>query len=332
MTAPPPPPPPPSQILSLSMNPRSIPPPTQQDVDEAVNLAIGAGVKGVALTYTWSTLEPMPNNIDLSQLQGALTYFNARNLQIYLGIQVINTVKREVPSDLNNVAFDSPQMATRFHALLDRVLPMLGSNAKYVSIGNEVDGYLAATNQWSTYRTFFEDAVAYIHGKRPETLVGVTSTFIGAKSGNLANVQALNTKSDVVIFTYYPLHGDFQVDAPNAPTTDFPLMLSWTGGKPLILQEVGYPSDAVTGSSPDLEAQFVTAAFTSWRAGGTRIPFFNYFIEHDFDPATCIALGQYYGIPNDPAFIGYLCSLGLRADDDAVKPAWDAFVTGAASH
>ena len=248
-----------------------------------------------------------------------------------LGIQVINTVKREVPADLSNVAFDSPQMAARFHTLLDRVLPLLGSNAKYVSIGNEVDVYLQATGQWSTYRAFYEDALAYVHLKRPGTSVGVTCTFSGTNAGNLANVQALNTRSDVFIFTYYPLHGDFQGNGPNSPATDFPQMLSWTGGKPLILQEVGYPSDPLTGSSAAQQAQFVTAAFAAWRAGGAGIPFFDYFIEHDFDPPTCVALAQYYGIPNDPAFTGYLCSLGLRADDGAVKPAWNNFVAASAS-
>ena len=328
-TPPPPPPPPPSQTLGLAINPRSVPPPTPQDFEDAVNLAIDAGVKAVALTYTWSSLEPTANNIDLSQLRNGITYFNSKNLQIYVGLQVINTVKREVPPDLANTAFDSPQIKSRFHALLDQVLPLLGSNAKYISIGNEVDGFLAQTGEWSTYRSFYEDALDYIHQKKPGMLVGVTSTFIGAKNGNLANVQALNTRSDVFIFTYYPLHGDFQVDAPTSPATDFPLMLSWTGGKPLVLQEVGYPSDPLTGSSADKESQFVTSAFAAWRAGGDRIPFFDYFIEHDFDPATCAQLGQYYGIPNDPAFIAYLCSLGLRADDGSAKPAWSSFVAAA---
>lgn len=326
---PPPPPPPPTQTLALAINPRSVPPPTQQDFDDAVNLAIAAGVKAVAVTFTWSSMEPVPQAIDLTQLRNTIAYFNARNMQIYLGLQVINTVKREVPPDLTNIAFDSPEMSARFHTLLDQVLPLLGTNAKYVSIGNEVDSYLAASGEWSPYRAFYEDALAYIHQKRPGTLVGVTSTFTGTRDGSLANVQALNTKSDVIIFTYYPLHGNFQVDDPNSPATDFPLMLSWTGGRPLLLQEVGYPSDPLDGSSPDKAAQFVTAAFAAWRAGGARIPFFDYFIEHDFDPATCAALGQYYGIPNDPEFIAYLCSLGLRADDGSAKPAWSSFVAAA---
>ena len=315
------------QTLSMALNPRSIPPPQLKDYDKAVKLAIKAGVTATIVTDTWSSLEPVPNQIDVSGLKQVIDYYTSKGLQLYIGLQVINTVKREVPSDLENLAFDSPVMASRFHKLLDQVLPLLGANAKYISIGNEVDGYLAPTNQWAAYQIFYEDGLGYIHQKRPGTLVGVTTTFGGGQT-NLAQIQALNTKSDIFILTYYPLHGDFQVNSPTSPATDFPQMLTWTT-KPVFLQEVGFPSDPATGSSRAKESQFVTSAFSAWHAAGSQMPFFSYFLEHDFDPTTCKTLAQYYGLPNDHAFIGYLCSLGVRTDTGTAKSAWKAFVAGA---
>jgi hypothetical protein len=316
----------PGQTLALSINPRSVPPPTQQDFDNAVNLATGACVTGVALGYTWSSLEPSAQNYALGQIQSDIAYFTARGFQIYLNIQVINTVKKETPPDLQSVSFDSPEMMARFHALLGALKPSIPPQAKYISIGNEVDSYLAANpSQWATYQAFYEDAVAYMHQNFSGVLVGVTAEFGGASGASMAQVATLNTKSDVFILTYCPLEGDFQVRSPQSAAADFPLMLTLAGGKPVVLQEVGYPSDPLTGSSEEMEAEFVTSAFGAWHAAGTRMSFFNYFIEHDFDPATCAAFDSYYGITNDPAFTAYLCSLGLRRDDDTVKAAWTTF-------
>lgn len=319
----------PLQRLSVSMNPRSVPPPTEQDVLDAIDMAIDAGTTGAMLTYTWSEIEPTPQRYNLGPLQESIKFFTARGLHIYLGIHVINTVKRETPSDLLTVPFDAPQMRTRFRALLDRIQPLVTTNVRYLTIGNEVDVYLEAQPaEWGPYQTFYEDGLAYAHQKMPGVLVGVTATYGGASGPSQTEMARLNTKSDVVSYTYYPLDSDFQVHSPRAPLTDFPNMLTLAGGKPVVLQEVGFPSDPLNASSEAIEAQFVTNALASWQAAGRRMPFLNYFLQHDLDSDTCDLLLRYYGLP-DPAFKAYLCSLGLRRADGSPKPAWDSFVAGA---
>jgi hypothetical protein len=320
----------PSQTLSMSINAPSLPASTQQDFQNAVNLAISAGVKGALLTWKWSDLEPSPGVYNLSPFQQAVQYFSGSGFDILVGIQVIDTVSRAVPSDLQAAPFNSPQMTSRFHALLDRIAPSLGANVKYVSIGNEVDVYLAAHgSEWTPYQTFYEDGLAYLHQKAPEIQVGVTTTFAGASGTTQAQVSELNSRSDVLILTYYPLHGDFQVNSPESPVKDFPAMILLGGGKPIVLQEIGYPSNSLNGSSEAMEAQFVTQAFESWRNAGSRISYFNYFLEHDFSQTDCDSFGEFYGISNDVAFESYLCSLGLRRVDGTPKPAWNSFLTGA---
>ena len=46
------------QVLAMAINLRSVPPPALADFYGAVDLAAGAGVKGVVLAWTWSNLEP----------------------------------------------------------------------------------------------------------------------------------------------------------------------------------------------------------------------------------------------------------------------------------
>ena len=141
-------------------------------------------------------------------------------------------------------------------------------------------------------------------------------------------MHTLNSPSDVIILTYYPLQGDSQVLPATSPATDIPLMLSLAGGKPVVLQEAGYPSGAPNASSEASQQQFVVDLFQAWHTAGNSLPFLSYFALYDFDQTTCAALGTYYGSA-DPAFLSYLCTLGLRHSDGSAKPAWGAFVTAA---
>ena len=63
------------------------------------------------------------------------------------------------------------------------------------------------------------------------------------------------------------------------------------------------------GSSEDEQAAFVSNAFAGWQGiGGTKMPFLNFFLMHDFSQGMCDQFAQYYGDPNDAA------AWGLRAE------------------
>src|SRR5262249_49248860 len=145
-----------------------------------------------------------------------------RGFEVLLNIQIINTVARETPSDLDGQTFDSAVLRDRFHALIDAIAPRLNPHFRYLAIGNEVDVYLATKGQWKAYQTFYEEAVDYVHKVLPWIKVGVTSTFDGATMRSPKEVAALNAISDVYIITYYPLKDNFVVRPPDSPLTDFP--------------------------------------------------------------------------------------------------------------
>lgn len=323
----------PSRILAIAPTPKGGPPLTAPKILAALALAQKAGVHGNALFNNWSQLEPSPGHYDVSDPAGAVSYIgNTLGWQLVFTIGVINTVKREVPADLQDTPWDSPQMISRFHALIDHLVPIFNSHLAYISVGNEVDIYLStrpdAAAQWAGYRTFYDDAVNYLHSVAPGIKVGVTSTFGGASGFARSQVHDLNAASDAFILTYYPLGPDFIPAGADAPLRDFPAMVRLADGLPVVLQEVGYPSSPRLQSSAREQAQFVSNVFNAWNTAGAGIPFLSYFCMHDFGRKWCDQLLTYYGI-KDPNFEAYLCTLGVRTVGGAPKPGWTRFVKGA---
>jgi len=327
--APPPPPPTGARVLSISASLKQ--PTAPGDLVAAIDMVYNAGARGQFISYTWKNLEPSAGNFALNDLSNGIDYLGrTRGMRLLIGIQVINTTGKEIPTDLAGTAFDSPVMLNRFHALLDAIFPRLNGQVLYLSIGNEVDVYLANHRaEWPAYKAFYNDALAYVHAHQPSIKVGVTATFSGASGSTRTQVADLNSGSDIWILTYYPLGPAFVPFDPAVALTDIPAMVAMTGGRPLVLQEVGYPTSATLSSNEAQQARFVNNVYTAWSANSAAIPFLNYFALHDFSPAQCDQWGAYYGLPNDVNFKAYLCSLGLRQLDGTPKQGWQAFVDGA---
>src|SRR3954469_9710996 len=324
------------RVLSLTPIPRSSQPPAgakaQREVFlEAVQLAQEAGAGGLYQAWSWQALEPSPGRYDLDDFASTMRYLGqTRGLSTLLTIHVINTSVREVPPDLRALPFDSPRMKERFRALFDALLPHLDRHVLYLSIGNEVDEYLSRSKEWEAYRSFYEDAAAHVRAQAPWLKVGVTSTFDGAKLKCPREVAALNAASDVFILTYYAVDERFLPEASRAPLDDLPRAVALAGGRPLVLQEVGYPSSEALSSSEQQQADFVSSVFAAWRSTA-NIPYLNFSQMHDYDPARCSELAGFYGLPDSATFEAFLCSIGLREADGRPKLGWAALGREAAA-
>ena len=220
-----------AQILGLAMNPPSIPTPAMQDYVNAALRAHNAGVDGNEFTVKWSELEPSAGQLKVDDFVGGMNdYLNFFHDTALVGLQVLNTTAKETPSDLINVPFDDPRMLDRFKALIDAMLAQATHPITYLSIGNEVDVYLANHPQeWAAYTTFYAGAAAYVHQVAPEIEVGVTVTYKGLLD-HTAEVTKLNQPSDVFILTYYPLSDLSSPKIPVAPLHDFPTMIRLAKG------------------------------------------------------------------------------------------------------
>lgn len=313
------------QQLAISAVPRQQPAPTIQDYIAAADLASSAGARADYESATWSDLA---TTAGLAKAKDALNYAGlARGWDLLFGIRVIDTTVKATPADLVPVPFDSPQMRRRFHALVDALRPVLNGHVRYLSVGNEVDAYLSAhPDQWDAYRGFYSDVVAYIHAVLTGIRVGVTAIFDHTAGAERSQVAALDRLSDVCIFTYYPLGDRFVPRPPDTASRDIPEMVALAAGRPVVIQEVGYPSAGQLSSSEAAQASFVSRVIEAWRGVGAQVPFLNWFALHDFTPSLCQQLSAYYGLPGDANFRAYLCSLGLRRVDGTPKPAWQALL------
>jgi hypothetical protein len=314
-------------VFGISTVPRLVPAPGPKDYLDALDEVRAAGAHGSFESASWSDLATPAG---LNKLVDALGSVQQHYDVVLLTLKVIDTTNRTTPPDLAGLAFDAPEVKRRFHAVIDALKPSIGPKVRYVSIGNEVDVYLAAhPATFDAYARFYADAVAYVHATLPGVRVGVTGTFDGARGGFAAKLAQLNQESDVEVLTYYPLGARFVPRSPGTAKPDIAQMLQIAAGRPLVLQEVGYPSATRLSSSEDAQAQFATQVMAAWHAAGDRIPLLNWFALGDLTTDVCDTFTSYYQLPGDPNFSAYLCSLGLRRSDGVPKAAWQAFVDAA---
>ncbi len=305
---------------------------------------IAAGASTYELAVTWASLEPTPGTIDTSTLATLLTTVSSSKLVPYLVIKTIDTNQLTLPADLmdasdatklnGSLQFDSPQVLSRFAALMDAVTPLLvGQGGFYLAVGNEVDVWLGANpTAQAAYLTFLAQARARVHQDDARLAVGATCTFgvVGAAPALLSSLLAV---SDAASYTYYPLNADFSVRPPTVVAADLAAVVGASQGKQVLLQEVGYPAGYLptpgNGSSAAMQQQFVTNIFAAM-AAQPAIRYCSFMQMADYTPAEVASFSTYYGI-SQPLFLEYLATLGLVGSSGVSKAAFAALLTGLAS-
>jgi hypothetical protein len=286
-----------------------------------------AGLRGAQTAAPWKALNPTGTTYDLTMLTNS--YFGTSALagygftHILLNIPSIAVDVRSMPADIDTLAFNHADVKARYRALIDQVAPYLNASVRYVSLGNEVDTYLSThASEWSAYKELIEDARTYLKSLKPDVLVGVTTTFDGASSTQVSDVASLNQNMDIIIYTYYPLNfATMTARDPSTVSADMAAMVSLASGKPLVIQEWGYPSSTFVSGSEQRQSAFIANTFAAWRQHGSdTIPFLSFFKRRDWTSSECTnrAQGQTAGQP----FYEFLCSLGLLTDDGTPKPAY----------
>lgn len=309
-----------------------VPNPSDFDYADSLGSAIltsrALGATMVQLGDLWSTLEPSPGAIDVSALRAALPLFRSLGLEPYFNLRVLDTNRRGVPADLASVAFDDPRMIARVDAVVDSLIDLARHTPLLAfSFGNEVDVYLSQhPGELPAYRALLQRERARIRAALPDLRVGCCTT---SPVGNAAAWvgDTLNAYTDIVVYTYYPFvpGSDFVHRPPSTFEPDLTAMLARAGLKPLGLQEVGYTSSPINGSSPAAQAEVVRRFRVSMRlASRDRILFASWFLMTDWSSLTLAQLFAYYGAYS-PGFGGFLGNLGLRDSVGTPKPAWDAW-------
>lgn len=295
--------------------------------DSARVRASDACSRVVHLFLPWPQLEPTPQQLGgpIYDLLPALDiYYPAYGLQVELNLPVVNTVRREVPADLDTVAFDDPLFVARFNTLVDSVLRLIPHvTLTVLNIGNESDAVLGTDPvQHARFRRFFQAArrharavYAQLHPGQPALRVGTTLSYHGLTGPLTAPLcRTLNDSADVVSTTYYGLQSNFQVLPLGRCRSELRRLVSAypNPAKPIYLVECGYPSSTTLGSSDSLQAEFVGAVFQTWDSLAANIRHISFFQLTDWSQAEVDTLAVYYGFPSNTLFKEYLRTLGLR--------------------
>lgn len=296
-----------------------------EDYGDALAVAEELGAQDVVISLSWSHLEPEPGVYDFTYPDIIEAFYPSQGLPVGLMIGPIDTNNDVRPSDLRALAFDHPTVVARYQTLIDTVLSRVPSvELTTLALGNEVDALLDDAASWEAYRVLYEAGAARVRALRPEATVGVKVTFGGLTGSTAALAAELNTTSDAILTTYYPLDPDFTVRDPDVVAQDFAELVRRYPTTPLEILEVGYPASPTCDSSDETQAQFVTELFAAWDTYADHITRMSYSFLTDFSPDSVDELETYYGI-SDPAFLAYLSSLGLRRHDGSHRPAYARF-------
>ncbi len=297
-----------NRILSIDITE-----PGDADFDKAVVSVTDAGFHVTSMALNWGDIETAPGVYDNTLLALANSYYPTKGISISLSLRTINTNQIEIPTDLTATNFDDPVMITRFKQFLDFVFSEIPNlTLSSLSIGNEIDAYLGTDiTKWTQYRTFYETVSAYARTKRSDLKVGTKATFGGMTGSMSSQLDLINTASDVIMVTYYPLNSDFTVKDPGIVSSDFQMLAKLYPLKPIYLMELGYPSGAACNSSESKQDDFIKEVFSAWDTYNSQIQLISFTWLNDLSPQTVQDLTAYYGI-NDASFYEYLATLGLR--------------------
>ena len=298
------------------------------DYVTALSRVRGTGADLQCISFQWDTFDITSVRPLMDGLEGVLGY------SVYINLATIDTNNDRRPADLKGLAWDDARVMARLDSTVDTLAAVLRKPPQRtlvaLALGNEVDAYLAAH---TTERAAYERLLAHEYARIRAAMAGVpvgVSSISPMGSPNAAIGDSVHAYGDLVIFTYYPFQSGS--DFVHKPTTtldpDFDTMSMRAGAKRWALQEVGYSSSAVNGSSPAAQADFVKR-FRARVARESRdhLVFASWFLYSDLSSAVVNQLTVNYG-GSSPGFVAYLGNLGLRDTLAVDKPGWTAWTQG----
>ena len=144
-----------------------------------------AGATATSLTVFWDDLErggTYAPEFDWPAIANQV--YPQTEMGVSLTISVIDTVADRRPDDLRGKAWDDPDVIRRFHLFLDAVLArMPDTDLLSLTIGNEVDGFLAAPGDVAAYARFVSAAASHVAAR--DMPVGTKLTFGAMKRPDL---------------------------------------------------------------------------------------------------------------------------------------------------
>jgi hypothetical protein len=289
--------------------------PEDEDFDKVIEMAKELGAESIRLSIYWDDFETAPGvfDPDPNWLAIANQFYSAQDLKISLTLSVLDTTEIRLPSDLEGKSFADQEVIQRFINFLDYTKTQLTDvELVYLAIGNEIDGVLGGDEKaWQDFDSFYQETAAYAQMVWPDLPISTKVTFDGIKNEAAPFVNEIYRNSDVVMVTYYPLEGDFNVKDPEVVLDDFQALVGFFPEKQILIPEIGYPTSPENKSSEKKQAEFIHYSFQAWDEHREQITLLSYSWLSDLPSSSVKDLETYYGL-NDKGFAEFLRTLGLR--------------------
>jgi len=323
--------------------------PPAAELQPRIDDATAVGMNAYTVYLDWPVLEPEPGQYDLTELRNTLEWAETNGLSTFANITVIDIESLLMPAEFlagdesEDVAFaeesgfTDAELAGRFFALLDEVVPvMIEHGVFYLAVGNEVDGWLNNNpDQLEDYLQFIQAAREHVRTIAPELAVGVTVT------GNIPlfepdRLDAFYEVADVVSSNIYGIDlNDFTVSDEAETIELLERFLAAFDGRPVVIPELGCNSAESMNSSPQMQRDCFDTMFNVL-TDYPNVRFVTVFTFNDFTTEVCEIVQSFFGFEPgaefdnifDQRIADYLCTLGVVNADGSPKPAFDAFLNG----
>jgi hypothetical protein len=301
---------------------------TDAQRDGALGVALAAGSKILTVNAPWSELETGPGVYNFNRIASELRLATKYNLPTVLTIGSIFSGGPAMPADLNGKSWDDPVVASRFVAMLQNLKSQVPVQMKWLNLGYEVDTYIAqAPSQAAPYLKFLTTVKP-----QAKSIFGVSTGIVFSFDSTRASTAAfsqLQGVADHIAFDYYGIGPDFQHRDPADVQADLWLMNRMASGRPLIINEAGFSTAALTNSSTQRQATFFQNIFTALQQSSANVVAVTAWSLNDMPAAQIEAAMAGLTVPLTPTALAYLGSLGLRDAAGNPKQAWTVFTTSA---
>lgn len=318
-------------LVSVTPNPAGDGPASIADVAAARLTILAAGSRGVVLRRSPSDLD---SEMAFVQLESEANAYGKNEIVVNFVFSVVDGNARKLDSALDGYAWDDSLVLKAMASRIDQILMRLGGKAPYFLFGRDVDVYLAAhPDERPALETFLGELIGYVrtHALAPPNLqVGVGFSYAGVTVPDPSWPKLLEA-SDVAACSYLPGLGMDMAGAPSNIATDADILVTKVQGKPIVFEALGFPTSDVVGGSEAKQAFFLENFFTVLGPRRSSFAFVNIEGLHDLGPLRCADRATNSGQAVEGPWAAYACSLGLFTADSQPKPAWQAFLNGAAA-
>jgi hypothetical protein len=299
---------------------------------DAVLVALAAGARAVVVELKWSDL-PLTAG-EWARLGALGAYLNAERKHLLLSVAAVDARADERAIGLRIHAWTSLVVQQAMQDLIDRLFATFGSELAYVSLGMEVDRFLAAhPSQGTDFASFMAHALTYGRGhpNKPErTSLGVTwSTEAWVSGEENLHRDALAEVSDVVMLAHCGLDEAKLVRAPGDSIAQLREAVKAIEEKPVVLHRVSYSTSSLIGGSRAGQSAFVTQLFGLVQEQRERIPFVGVATLHDPSLESCLSYAQARDPGSSAELYAFWCNVGLRTRQGEAKEGFSAFLSGA---